>query len=44
MREVAARDDQLGREPLDQPRERRLDRAILARSGVQVGEVQDSGG
>jgi hypothetical protein len=42
VREVAARDDQLGAGPLDQPGERALDVRVLARPGVQVGQVQDA--
>lgn len=41
VRQVSARDDQLGPRPLDQRGERSLDDRILARSGVQIRDVED---
>jgi hypothetical protein len=41
VRQVAARHDQLGPHPLDEACEGTLDLGILARSGVQIGQVKD---
>jgi len=42
MGQVAARDDELGREPLDEHGQRRPQRGILRGASVEVREVQDS--
>jgi hypothetical protein len=44
VREVAARDDELGMRAIDQGRQRALDFRVLASSRVQIGEVEDARG
>ena len=43
VREVAARDDQLGADAGDERGDRRLDLGVFAGAGVEVGEVEDPG-
>jgi hypothetical protein len=42
--EIAARDDQLRVDALDQAQQGPLDRCILARAGVEIGNVEKTQG
>ena len=41
VREVAGRDDELGRDPVDECRQRLLDLRVLVCTRVEIGNMQD---
>ncbi len=44
MREITRRDDELRLDPLDEPRETRLDFRLLVRADVEIGNVEEACG